>query len=137
MDSQLDTTVDISDSADICKKLPSIRALYEEKRQQLTILEQEAEYWRQLVRNLSAIAGEPGSLAALVPAPSGRAPAQDTAVAALASYERPAGPARLYRYMVSQGIPAKNANQVGASLWAACKAGRLVKTPEGLYALPG
>jgi hypothetical protein len=139
MSSQPDATVDLSDPADIRRKLPGVRALYESKRSDLASLEREVEHWRQFVRYLSGVAGEPTDVPEGGSSVSGRAPAQDAAVAALARLGEPTGPAKLYRYMLANNMQqyAKSANQVGANLWAAKKAGRITKTPSGLYAPPG
>ena len=51
---------------------------------------------------------------------------------ALEKAGRPMGPTSLYNFMVEQGMDLPdNANALGANLWAAAKAGRIVKTPNG------
>jgi hypothetical protein len=44
------------------------------------------------------------------------------------------GPTSLYNYMLSEGLTVpKNANALGANLWAAWKAGRIKRATNGVY----
>ncbi len=48
------------------------------------------------------------------------------------------GPASLFRFMEAQGMDRpKSVAALNAILWAAAKAGRVVKAPNGVYAPPG
>jgi hypothetical protein len=48
------------------------------------------------------------------------------------------GPSSLFEYMQQAGLAeGTNANTVGANLWAAWKAGRVMRAPNGVYTLLG
>jgi hypothetical protein len=144
--------IDLANLQDIRLKLPEAKRLYEAKRKELDELAQQVEYWGALVNVLARIVGEDG-LELPKPHPVGRArmyggghgvplkptrqraPAQEKAVEALEQAGRPMGPAALYRFMIGEGMKTPtSANALGANLWAAEKAGRVKKTPDGEYA---
>lgn len=126
--------IDLADPEDIRAKMPEIKRLYAEKRQELKALSEQIDLLARLV-------GDPRSMTTRAPARAairGRAgqnaPGQDRAVAALAKVGQPIGPTSLYRYMVENEMDApKDANTLGSNLWSAWKAGRIMKAPNGVY----
>jgi hypothetical protein len=141
-------TIDLADPEDIRKKLPQARELFAAKQRELLELNKQVEHWAALVNHLAGVVGEPGGersrgIRAYGGGPSfelranrkKRAPSQQKAIDALQQFGRPTGPSALYRFMVSEQLSAPaNANALGASLYGAQKAGRIQKTPDGLYA---
>jgi hypothetical protein len=129
--------VNVADPKDIEAKMPQVRALLEKKRAELEELQAQ-------VKVLDRIVGkEPASAAANGQAPKASrktvAPSQERAIRALEQAGRPMGPTSLYEFMQRERITPlpRDANALGASLWAAAKAGRIGKAPNGVYVPPG
>jgi hypothetical protein len=129
--------VNVADPKDIEAKMPQVRALLEKKRAELEELQAQ-------VKVLDRIVGkEPASAAANGQAPKASrktvAPSQERAIQALEKAGRPMGPTSLYEFMQREGMTPlpRDANALGASLWAAAKAKRIGKAPNGVYVPPG
>jgi hypothetical protein len=132
--------VDPFDPQDIRAKLPEMRRVLGAKRKELEALTDQVRSLGELVELMARLApaspqpnaGKSGSVA-----PAKSAPGQERAVGALERAGRPMGPAALYAFLEAEGreddMP-KNANALGANLWAAARAGRIKKTTDGLYA---
>lgn len=141
--------IDLTDPKDIAAKMPLIRQLFSEKSGELEARKQELEALKVQVDLLARLVGpQRGSGVARVSGggsfmvKGGRggqsSPGQDRAIRALEKAGRPMGPTSLYRFMLAEGMDAPvNANALGANLWSAAKAGRVVKTPNGMYAPVG
>jgi hypothetical protein len=144
-------TIDLADPEDIRQKLPQARELFAAKQRELVDLSKQIEHWAALVNHLAGVVGElgverpravtgvraygGGPSLDLRPNRKKRAPSQEKAIDALRRFGRPTGPSALHRYMVAEQLEAPaNPNALGASLYGAEKAGRIKKTPEGLYA---
>jgi hypothetical protein len=127
-------SVNLDDLQDIREKLPRIRQRRAEKQRELEALQAEVHWWSAQADSLAARIREqaPSPVPADTP-PQRAAPAQERAIKALEKAGRPMGPSALYRFMVGEGLDAKNANAVGANLWAAAKAGRIKQNPDGAY----
>ena len=128
--------VNVADPKDIEAKMPQVRALLEKKRAELEELQVQ-------VKVLDRIVGkEPASAAANGQAPKASrktvAPSQERAIEALEKAGRPMGPTSLYEFMQREGMTPlpRDANALGASLWAAAKAKRIGKAPNGVYVPP-
>lgn len=127
-------SVDLDDPQDIREKLPRVRERHAEKQRELEALQAEVRWWSHQADSLAERIGEKSSAPASTDAPLQRAaPAQERAIMALEKADRPMGPSALYRFMVGEGLEAKNPNAVGANLWAAAKANRVKRTPDGRY----
>lgn len=133
--------IDIANPEDIRRKLPQVRALYNAKHKEFDQLAAQLEGLKHLIESLTAIVGQPAtSPAPPVPTPrvsaNGKAPAREAAIEALRRAGQPMGPTALYRFMGESGmdVPA-NSNALGASLWTAARAGQIVKTGDGRYAM--
>lgn len=132
-------SVDLANPEDIRAKLPEARSLYVSKRKALDEMQAEVDRWGDLVNMLARMVGEPP---VAKEAEKGRrssggkkSPGQDRAVAGLEAAGQPMGPAKLFRFMLSRDMDVPtNANALGAALWSAANAGRVKKTPDGLYA---
>jgi len=134
--------INVLDPKDVAAKMPQIKELLAAKREELEALTEQVAFLERVVG--PAVAPERRAKRSL---PAGSlvkvrnqkiAPAQDRAVQALEKAGRPMGPTSLYNFMVEQGMDLPdNANALGANLWAAAKAGRIVKTPNGVYAALG
>jgi hypothetical protein len=132
-----DLSINLADPDDIRTKLPRVRNLHATKRRDLEKLTEEVRHWGELAETLARLVGETsGSSTRMKESPLRKsAPGQDRAVEALEKAGRPMGPTALYRFMLGEGLEApKNANALGANLWAAARAGRVKKTPDDLYA---
>jgi hypothetical protein len=132
-----DLSINLADVEDIRAKLPRVRNLHASKRRELEQLTEEVRHWGELSETLARLVGEaPGtSTRAKEQGVRKSAPGQDRAIEALEKAGRPMGPTALFRFMIGAGMEApKNANALGANLWAASKAGRIKKTPDDLYA---
>jgi hypothetical protein len=127
-------SIDLANPEDIRAKMPEIKRLYAEKRQELKALTEQVEVLARLVgdrprQNQRVWAGGQARGRA-----GQNAPGQDRAVSALEQANRPMGPTTLYDYMVANGMDApKDANTLGSNLWSAWKAGRIMKAPNGVY----
>ncbi len=146
-----DLPVNLGDPKDIHEKMPQIRELLVEARDAQATLREQLNAQHEQVALLERIVGEP------VPAsgadqgkakakgrktekPSARkvAPSQEHAVGALERAGRPMGPADLFRFMESHGMEMPTSvGALNARLWAAAKAGRVVKRPDNTYAPTG
>jgi hypothetical protein len=141
-------TIDIANPEDIRGKLLQAQALYDEKRKQLDQLRVELEWLYRLIESLAVMVDRPVSGAQLLPLAPARnagsdttgkrdAPAQEAAIEALRRAGRSIGPAALFRFMQEAGMEGPpNSNALGVALWTAAKAGLIVKTDDGLYAIP-
>jgi hypothetical protein len=133
--------VNLADPKDIEAKMPEIKRLLAKASQELKALKAQVEM-------LTRIAGEAPVSAPAPPVnrkarkrqrPRKAAPSQERALRALAQAGRPMGPASLFRWMETEGWDGKprNVAALNSILWAAEKAGRVGKTPNGLYVPPG
>jgi hypothetical protein len=133
--------IDLSDPADIVAKMPEIRRLYSQKRQELKALGEQVELLGRLVGEKPAArpskSGQATKRKVRRPSKAGQnAPAQDRVVAGLERANRPMGPASLYRFMIEEGMKVpKDSNALGSNLWSAWKAARIMKAPNGVYTL--
>lgn len=138
--------VNLADPKDIRAKMPDIKKLLANAKQELDALKEQVEMLTRIVGEEPAapvsVEVSGGGSATVsgrkTPKPKGSpkaAPAQDRAIRALERAGRPMGPASLFRFMEAEGIemPA-TLNRLNATLWAAAKAGRVVKAPNGVYA---
>lgn len=142
-----DLSINLADPQEIRARMPEIKGLLAEARQQLRALEDQVELLARMVgeKAPASATATSGSRSA-----SGRgrkaskrpvqkaAPSQERAIEALRKAGRPMGAADLFRFMEAQGMdrPA-SVSALNALLWAASKAGRVVKAPEGGYAPSG
>ena len=135
--------LNVLDPKDVEAKMPQLKELLAAKRQELEALAAQVAFLARIVgpdaqpeqRASVAVASVSGGGGATA---RGRktAPAQDRAVQALERAGRPMGPTSLYKFMLAEGgddLPI-DANTLGSNLWAAAKAGRIVKAPNGVYA---
>jgi hypothetical protein len=126
-----DFSVNLADLADIEAKMPQIRQLLRERRQLLTEKRHEVELLTKQIELLARLIGTKRGQ----PERARTAPAQDRAVQALEKADVPMGPTSLYKFMSEQGMTVpKDANALGANLWAAWRAGRIRKATNGVYA---
>jgi hypothetical protein len=144
--------LNVLDPQDVEAKMPQLRELLDAKRQELEALSAQVAFLARVVGPTDAQTEQPSPAATpveIVPHPAravsgagltlrtGRvAPAQDRAVQALERAGRPMGPTSLYKFMLAEGgddLPG-DANTLGSNLYAAAKAGRIVKAPNGVYA---
>lgn len=135
--------INVLDPKDVAAKMPAMKELLDAKRQELEALAEQVAFLERIVgteprpAKRSGIAMVSGG-GRVVAHGSKAAPAQDRAVHALEKVGRPMGPTSLYEYMVAEGMDVPdNPNTLGANLWAAARAGRIVKAPNGVYALLG
>jgi hypothetical protein len=135
--------VNVLDPNDVAAKMPQLRELLAVKRQEQETLNEQVALLERIVgpdampeqRGSVAVASASGGGAVTARARK-TAPAQDRAVQALERAGRPMGPTSLYRFMRDEGgddLPG-DANTLGSNLYAAAKAGRIVKAPNGVYA---
>jgi len=142
--------VNLADPKDIKAKMPEIRHLLAKASQELEDLQEQVAVLARIVGEAASspttartnpVPGQDQKQSSVQKAPKARrraAPAQERAVQALGKAGRPMGPASLFRFMESEGMDMPtDVNALNASLWAAAKSGRLVKTVNGLYGLPG
>jgi hypothetical protein len=141
-----DFSVNLADPKEVRAKMPEIKGLLAQARQELRALEDQVEM-------LSRIVGERPSTSAAAASgsksgsrsrktskrrPQKAAPSQEKAVQALERAGRPMGPAELFHFMEQEGIETpSNVSALNALLWAASKAGRVEKAPNNAYAPPG
>jgi hypothetical protein len=141
-----DFSVNLADPNEVRAKMPEIKGLLAQARQELHALEDQVEM-------LSRIVGERSSASASAASgsksggrgrkspkrrPQKAAPSQEKAVQALEKAGRPMGPADLFHFMETEGIPTpSNVSALNALLWAASKSGRVMKAPNNAYAPPG
>jgi hypothetical protein len=135
-----DLKIDISDPADVARKLPALRRSYELKLKERNLLSGQLKLLAHLIEAATAIEGTSKNQSSVIsPTPSKRrrrtAPAQERAIRALeAAGGLAMSPTSLYKFMVDKGLDApKDANVLGANLWDAWKAGRLMRAPNGVY----
>jgi len=143
--------VNLADPKDIRAKMPEIKKLLANARQELEALKEQVEMLTRIVGEPSASAevavsqDSAGSAPAVQdrktpkrPRPPKAAPSQERALRALEKAGRPMGPASLFRFMEAEGMDRpQSLGALNAVLWAASKAGRIVKAPNGVYAPPG
>lgn len=141
----MDYNVDLSNPEEVAAKMPQLLALYEEKLREQKTLNEQVEFLRRLVGHASAMSRgrlQPSEQAQDEPPPQPRrrrtAPAQDRAVQALEQASSAlggtaVGPTSLYKFMIEHGIEVKDARVLGANLWDAWKAGRIMRAPNGVY----
>lgn len=141
-----DFNIDLSNPEEVAAKMPMLLRLYEEKLHEQTKLNQQVELLRRVVWHPAAIArgrAQPAEQAPTRPdaqPPRRRAaPAQELAVAALErAYNElggtAMGPTSLYKFMTERGMKTPtNPSALGASLYDAWKAGRIMKATNGVY----
>jgi len=133
--------VNVLDPKDVEAKMPQLRELLATKRQEQKALNEQVALLERIVGPDAAapaqrkLSGAEVLAAGMLKARKA-APAQDRAVQALERAGRPMGPTSLYKFMLAEGgdnMPI-DANTLGSNLWAAAKAGRIVKAPNGVYA---
>jgi hypothetical protein len=133
-------SIDISNPADIRRRLPAVRSLRTEKIESLKGLAEEIDALGKLIESLEAMAGEENGeadIGAAAPPSRGKAPARQVAIEALRLAGRPMGPRDLYRFMQEQDMPVPaNSNALGATLWTAAKAGAINRIDRRYSALP-
>jgi hypothetical protein len=143
--------VNLADPKDIRAKMPQITKLLADARQEFEALKEQVEMLTRIVGEPSGSAQVPGSggssgsvptaldrKAPRRPRPQKAAPSQERALRALEKAGRPMGPASLFRFMEAEGMDRpQSVSALNAVLWAASKAGRIVKAPNGVYAPPG
>jgi hypothetical protein len=144
-----DLSLNLADPQEVRAKMPEIRALLAEARQELRALEDQVELLARivgenppasLVRETSRGRSAPGR--GRKP-PKRRqtqkaAPSQERAVQALERAGCPMGPADLFRFMEARGMDRPTTvSALNALLWAASKKGRVVKAPGNVYEPPG
>lgn len=143
--------VNLADPKDIRAKMPEIKRILAAARQELDALKEQVEVLTRIVGEPAASAqvAVSGGGAGVVPTAQGRkapkrprpqkaAPSQERALRALEKAGRPMGPASLFRFMEAEGMDRpQSVTALNAVLWAASKAGRIVKAPNGVYAPPG
>jgi hypothetical protein len=136
--------VNVLDPKDVEAKMPQLRELLAAKRQELDALTGQVAFLTRIIGpDVSPSTQRKTSgaevLAAGMLKAQKAAPAQDRAVQALERAGRPMGPTSLYKFMLAEGgddLPG-DANVLGSNLYAAAKAGRIVKAPNGVYAPKG
>jgi hypothetical protein len=141
-----DLSINLADPQEVRAKMPEIKGLLAEARQQLRALEDQVELLARMVGEkapASAATATSGGTSSRGRKASKRrvqkaAPSQERAVQALEKAGRPMGPAELFRFMEAEGIdrPA-SVSALNAILWAASNTGRVVKTPNNAYEPPG
>jgi hypothetical protein len=135
----MDLSVNLADPDELQARMPEIRELYEAKQAELQALSRQVAALRRLVGDAPPTTKRrpPAAMrrrVASVARAAQNAPGQDRAVAALEQFGQPAGPSSLFRWMTEQGMETPNdANTLGSNLWAAWKAGRVMKAPNGVY----
>jgi hypothetical protein len=133
--------VNLADPNDIQAKMPEIKRLLDNARQELEGLKAQVDMLARIVGDepASAASATPARKVRRRPRPRKAAPSQERAIAALTQAGRPMGPASLFRWMEAQGFEGRprNVPALNSILWAAEKAGRVGKTPNGLYVPPG
>jgi hypothetical protein len=141
----MDFKVDLSNPEEVAAKMPQLLALYEGKLREQKTLNEQVEFLSRLVSRTSAVSRgrvQSSSHAQDGPPRQARrrraAPAQDRAVQALEQASNAlggtaVGPTSLYKFMVEQGVKVKDARVLGANLWDAWKAGRIMRAPNGVY----
>jgi hypothetical protein len=141
-------SINLADPQEVRAKMPEIKGLLADARQELRTLEDQVEL-------LARIVGEKASVSAATATSGGRstsgrgrktskrrvqkaAPSQERAIEALQRAGRPMGPADLFRFMEAEGFkkPA-SVSALNALLWAASKAGRVVKGADNTYTPSG
>jgi hypothetical protein len=127
------TQINLADPEAMRRELPQARRLYESKLADLKELHQEVEHLRAIVEHMAALVGEPLDTSGAVEETSGKrgkqpAPAQQAAAAVIHRARRPMRPREVATEL------GKDANAVGAALWAAAKNGLVKKLEAGLYA---
>lgn len=129
--------LDLSDPADVARKMPEIRRLYEEKLDERQRLDGQIELLARLIGAAAGVyrASGAGSQVGTKPRRRRVAPAQERAVRALeAAGGLAMGPTSLYKFMCANGMDApKDVNVLGANLYDAWKSGRIMKAPNGVY----
>jgi hypothetical protein len=135
--------IDLSNPAEVAAEMPKLRRLYEEKIRERNVLDEQIELLRRLVGGATDVirATAQGRNEEQAPPPRTQrrraAPAQDRAVLGLkaaAAGGFAVTPTSLYKFMITNGMDApKDANVLGANLWDAWKAGRIMKAPNGVY----
>jgi hypothetical protein len=142
-----DFNIDLSNPEEVAAKMPMLLRLYEEKLQEQKKLNQQVELLRRVVGHPGAIArSRAQSAEQTTPSrPSQQplrrrvAPAQDLAVKALErAYDElggtAMGPTSLYKFMKERGMEApKNPSALGANLYDAWKAGRIMRATNSVY----
>jgi len=136
-----DLRIDLSDPEDVATKMPELRCLYEEKLQEQKALNEQVELLRRLVGGAVGILWDASQVPAAAQVESSTqvrrrraAPAQERAVRALQEAGTAMGPTSLYKFMLAKGVDVpKDANVLGANLWDAWKAGRIMRAPNGVY----
>lgn len=131
--------INVLDPKDVAAKMPAMKELLDAKRQELEGLTEQVAFLERIVGTEAKPAKRSFSMHSGATVKGGKAaPAQDRAVQALEKVGRPMGPTSLFEYMVAEGMDVPdNPNTLGANLWAAARAGRIVKAPNGVYALLG
>lgn len=134
--------LNVLDPKDVEAKMPQLRELLAAKRQELNALREQVTFLARIVGPEAQADPRGGHIARVSGGGSVRvrgrkvAPAQDRAVEALERAGRPMGPTSLFKFMLAEGgdnMPG-DANVLGSNLYAAAKAGRIVKAPNGVYA---
>jgi hypothetical protein len=137
--------IDISNPEEVVAKTPQLLALYEQKLCEQTRLNEQVELLRRLVGHASAVSRGNVTNVPCLDRPSEpphrrrAAPAQDRAVQALELAYRELGgtalgPTSLYKYMIEHRMKTPtSAAALGANLWDAWKAGRIMRAPNGVY----
>jgi hypothetical protein len=137
--------IDLSNPSEVAAKMPELRRLYEAKIQERNMLDEQIELLRRLVVGATGIVRAATLTREDEQKPPAReirrrraAPAQDRAIGALkalwAKTGSAAGPTSLYKFMIANGMDApKDANVLGANLYDAWEAGRIMKAPNGVY----
>jgi hypothetical protein len=126
----MDLILNLSDPAQVAKKLPELRRLYDEKLQERQRLDEEISLLTRLIGSAAAV-GRGGAK----PRRRRVAPAQERAVRALkAAGGMAMSPKSLYKFMVANDLDApKDASLLGVNLYDAWQAGRVMKAPNGVY----
>jgi hypothetical protein len=126
------TQINLADREGMKRELPQARRLYESKLADLKELHQEVEHLRAIVEHMAALVGEPLDTSETTEKTVKRgkqpAPAQQAAVAVINRARRPMRSREVAKEL------GKDANAVGAALWAADKNGLVKKLGAGLYA---
>jgi hypothetical protein len=128
--------IDLGDPAEVARRMPELRRLYDETLEQRNLLEGQVRLLARLIGSAGA-AGDASRVGDHGDAPRRRraAPAQERAVHALETAGGLAmGPTSLHKFMLANGLDApKDANLLAVNLWDAWKAGRVMKAPNGVY----
>jgi hypothetical protein len=138
--------IDLSKPDEVAARMPQLRALYEEKRREQRLLNEQVELLRRLLGHASDISRARASNGGVSPEPKASpprrrrvSPAQDRAVEALehassALVGTAVGPTSLYKFMVERGMEVpRDAGVLGTNLWDAWKAGRIMRATNGVY----